>query len=160
LKRSDLGGKTGTTNDSHDAWFAGYANEGEVAIAWIGFDQPRSLGDRENGGGLSLPIWITYMQTALKGVPEKERAVPQGIINVAGEYYYSEFGPSQSVVSLGLDDPVAPPAGENPATPPPPPPGAAAPAGAAPSPVPAPEKTAPQAPREVPQPVPYGTLRN
>jgi penicillin-binding protein 1A len=124
LKRSDLGGKTGTTNDSHDAWFAGYANEGEVAIAWIGFDQPRSLGDRENGGGLSLPIWITYMQTALKGVPEKERAVPQGIINVAGEYYYSEFGPSQSVVSLGLDDPVAPPAGENPATPPPPPPGA------------------------------------
>jgi len=85
LKRSDLGGKTGTTNESHDAWFAGYANQGEVAVAWVGFDQPRSLGDRETGGGLSLPLWISYMQIALKGVPESERSVPPGIINVAGE---------------------------------------------------------------------------
>ena len=60
LKRSDLAGKTGTTNDSHDAWFAGYQSQ-LVGVAWIGFDQPRNLGDRETGGGLALPIWINYM---------------------------------------------------------------------------------------------------
>ena len=60
LKRPDIAGKTGTTNDSHDAWFAGYGG-GVVAVAWMGFDQPRPLGDRETGGGLALPIWMSYM---------------------------------------------------------------------------------------------------
>ncbi|MDB5753667.1 MAG: penicillin-binding protein, partial [Massilia sp.] len=68
LKRSDLSGKTGTTNDSIDAWFAGYASK-LVGIAWIGYDQPKNLGNKETGGGLALPIWIGYMQKALKGVP-------------------------------------------------------------------------------------------
>jgi len=106
LKRNDLAGKTGTTNDSHDAWFAGYSNDNLVGIAWIGFDQPRSLGDRETGGGLALPIWLGYMQKALKGVPEKERTMPPGVVNVAGEVYYVENQPGQGISSLGLDDPV------------------------------------------------------
>ena len=69
VERSDLAGKTGTTNDSHDAWFAGYQHS-LVAIAWIGYDNPRSLGDKETGGGLALPVWIDYMSRALRGVPE------------------------------------------------------------------------------------------
>ena len=64
LKRPDIAGKTGTTNDSIDAWFAGYQNK-LVGVAWIGFDQPKNLGNRETGGGLALPIWIGYMQKAL-----------------------------------------------------------------------------------------------
>ncbi len=106
LKRNDLAGKTGTTNDSHDAWFAGYSNDNIVGIAWIGFDQPKSLGDRETGGGLALPIWLGYMSKALKGVPEKDRVMPAGVVNVAGEVYYVENQPGQGVHSLGLDDPV------------------------------------------------------
>ena len=106
LKRNDLAGKTGTTNDSHDAWFAGYSNDNMVGIAWIGFDQPKSLGDRETGGGLALPIWLGYMSKALKGVPEKERVMPVGVVNVGGEVYYVENQPGQGVSSLGLDEPV------------------------------------------------------
>lgn len=66
LKRPDLYGKTGTTNDSMDAWFAGF--QPLAAITWVGYDTPRNLGDRETGGGLSLPIWISFMESALKGV--------------------------------------------------------------------------------------------
>ena len=106
LKRNDLAGKTGTTNDSHDAWFAGYSNDNLVGVAWIGFDQPKSLGDRETGGGLALPIWLGYMSKALKGVPEKERPMPPGVVNVGGEVYYVENQPGQGVGSLGLDDPL------------------------------------------------------
>lgn len=90
LKRGDLRGKTGTTNDSNDAWFAGYSNENVVGVAWMGFDQPKSLGDRETGGGLALPIWISYMEKALKSVPEKERARPEGLVNANGDLYYVE----------------------------------------------------------------------
>jgi penicillin-binding protein 1A len=71
LKRPDLYGKTGTTNDSVDAWFAGY-QPSIAAVSWIGYDTPRNLGSRETGGGLSLPIWISFMQHALKGVPVAE----------------------------------------------------------------------------------------
>lgn len=106
LKRNDLAGKTGTTNDSHDAWFAGYSNDNIVGIAWIGFDQPKSLGDRETGGGLALPIWLGYMTKALKGVPEKDRAVPPGVVTVNGEVYYVENQPGQGVKALGMDDPL------------------------------------------------------
>ncbi len=106
LKRGDLAGKTGTTNDSHDAWFAGYSNDNLAGIAWIGFDQPKSLGDRETGGGLALPIWLGYMSKALKGVPEKARPVPPGVVTVNGEVYYVENQPGQGVPSLGLDDPT------------------------------------------------------
>src|SRR5690606_39172592 len=68
LKRGDVGGKTGTTNDSVDAWFTGYAPS-LVGVAWLGYDQPRSLGDRETGGGAALPIWLDFMTYALKGQP-------------------------------------------------------------------------------------------
>jgi len=80
LKRKDIAGKTGTTNDQHDAWFSGY-NPDIVATAWIGFDQPRSLGERETGGRTALPMWINFMQEALKGKPEREAPrPPKGVI--------------------------------------------------------------------------------
>jgi len=99
LKRPDLAGKTGTTNDSIDAWFAGYQSK-LVGIAWIGYDQPRNLGNRETGGGLALPIWINYMAKALKSIPVEERAVPEGLILVGDEYYYAENPPGTGVGSL------------------------------------------------------------
>lgn len=82
LGRHDLAGKTGTTNDSIDAWFAGY-NPDLVAISWIGFDNPTSLGDSETGGGASLPIWMHYMQRALKDVKEKPFEPPPGVVSIA-----------------------------------------------------------------------------
>jgi penicillin-binding protein 1A len=165
LKRQDLGGKTGTTNDSHDAWFDGYSNDHTVAIAWVGYDQPRSLGDRETGGGLALPLWVGLMQTALKGVPEVERPVPPGIVTVGGEIFYTENQPGQGTPPITADMPGAnsedgtpkeqngngdgapPPFGSISGTPPPPPPNGI-PAGALSPALPA------------PQPAPYGTLRN
>jgi penicillin-binding protein 1A len=104
LKRTDLFGKTGTTNDSVDAWFVGYQPT-LVAAAWVGYDAPRNLGSRETGGGLSLPIWISFMSEALKGVPVATYAPPAGVINVGGEWYYEEYGPGRGVHSLGLQDP-------------------------------------------------------
>ncbi len=98
LKRTDLAGKTGTTNDSHDAWFAGYQHT-LAAIAWIGYDNPRSLGDRETGGGLSLPVWIDYMGAALKGVPEFKPTVPDGVESLGGELYFADFTPGHGFVS-------------------------------------------------------------
>jgi penicillin-binding protein 1A len=77
LKRNDIAGKTGTTNDSIDAWFAGYQPK-LVGIAWMGYDQPKNLGNKETGGGLALPIWIGYMQKALKNVPVEERRCRPG----------------------------------------------------------------------------------
>ncbi|MCD6682236.1 MAG: penicillin-binding protein 1A [Burkholderiaceae bacterium] len=101
LKRNDLAGKTGTTNDSVDAWFAGY-QPSLAAVAWVGFDQPRKLGDRETGGGLALPIWIDYMATALKGVPEQPERPPDGVVRIDGQYYLSETRPGQGIASLGV----------------------------------------------------------
>jgi len=103
LRREDIAGKTGTTNDSHDAWFAGYGG-GIVAVSWMGFDQPRPLGDRETGGGLALPIWISYMAKALPGRPPMPIAEPPGVVNVGGEFYFAEFQPGQGVASVGLED--------------------------------------------------------
>jgi penicillin-binding protein 1A len=107
LKRPDLAGKTGTTNDSIDAWFAGYQPH-LVGIAWIGYDQPRNLGNKETGGGLALPIWIGFMQKALKDVPVAERQVPAGLVQYGEEYYYAENPPGTGVQSLDVG--VAPPA--------------------------------------------------
>jgi penicillin-binding protein 1A len=101
LNRTDLAGKTGTTNDSMDAWFAGY-QPNLAGIAWMGFDQPKSLGDRETGGGLALPIWINYMQKVLKNAPMVDRTVPSGLLESNGEYYYAEYPPNASVHDLGL----------------------------------------------------------
>lgn len=104
LKRPDVYGKTGTTNDSVDAWFVGYQPT-VVAAAWVGYDNPRNLGSRETGGGLSLPIWIDYMGTALRKEPVAEYSPPPGVIQVGGEWYFEEYGPAQGVQSLGLSDP-------------------------------------------------------
>ena len=81
LKRADLAGKTGTTNDYVDAWFCGYQPT-MVGVAWMGFDQPKRLGNGETGGSAALPIWIGFMQTALKDVPEMQRDLPQGLQRV------------------------------------------------------------------------------
>ena len=102
LKRPDLYGKTGTTNDAWDAWFAGFQPT-VAAVTWIGYDTPRNLGSRETGGGLSLPVWISYMEKALKGVPVMEPTVPPGLVNVAGEWYYEEYARNTGVSSLGLE---------------------------------------------------------
>ncbi len=106
LGRRDLAGKTGTTNDNIDAWFCGF-NASQVGVAWIGFDQPKTLGTNETGGVAALPIWMNYMQRALKGIPEKPLAVPDGIISVRinaetglrddssniSDYFFAEFPP-------------------------------------------------------------------
>ena len=101
LKRPDLYGKTGTTNDSIDTWFVGYQPTLTAAV-WMGYDTPKKLGDRETGGGLSLPVWIDFMAHALKTVPVKEMAVPEGVLNVGGEWYYEEYARGAGVRSLGL----------------------------------------------------------
>ena len=103
LKRPDLHGKTGTTNDSVDAWFAGYQPT-LTAVTWIGYDKPRNLGSRETGGGLSLPVWINFMERALKGVPVMETAVPPGVVNVGGEWFYEEYARNAGVANVGLAD--------------------------------------------------------
>ncbi len=100
LKRTDLYGKTGTTNDQIDTWFNGFQPT-LVAIVWMGYDNPRSLGDRETGGSLSLPVWINFMETALKGVPVIEPAAPDGVVNVNGEWYYEEYARGGGVGNLG-----------------------------------------------------------
>ncbi len=115
LKRPDLYGKTGTTNDQMDAWFAGFQPT-ITAITWIGYDQPRNLGSRETGGGLSLPVWISFMAKALQGVPVTEPAVPPGVVQVGGDWVFEEFARNAGVTSLGLD---AAPAGAGGATEPP-----------------------------------------
>ena len=103
LKRADIAGKTGTTNDSHDAWFAGYGGD-LVAVSWMGFDQPRPLGERETGGGLALPIWIAYMAKSLSGIPEAVRDLPSGVVQLGGEVYFVEHQPGQGVASVGIDE--------------------------------------------------------
>ncbi len=103
LKRPDVYGKTGTTNDSMDAWFAGYQPH-MVAIVWIGYDNPRKLGDRETGGGLALPVWVDFMRYALKGVPIEEPPAPEGVVNINGEWYYEEYTHGTGVTSVGLED--------------------------------------------------------
>jgi penicillin-binding protein 1A len=99
LGRRDLAGKTGTTNDAFDGWFAGYSGS-TVAVAWMGYDDPRSLGGREFGATLSLPIWIDYMRTALANKPEYQRPVPPGISyqtsqqtsqQTSSDWIYNEF---------------------------------------------------------------------
>jgi penicillin-binding protein 1A len=103
LHRSDLQGKTGTTNDAKDGWFAGY-QQSLVAVAWMGYDQPKSLGSREFGAQLALPIWVEYMQRALRGVPQAEPQQPDGVTTVDGELFFTDMTPGNGfVASIGLD---------------------------------------------------------
>ena len=103
LKRQDIYGKTGTTNDSMDAWFAGY-HTSVTAVTWIGYDTPRKLGDRETGGGLSLPVWINFMQHALQNVPVSEPVPPAGLNHENGDWVFFEYSKGAGVTSLGLDN--------------------------------------------------------
>jgi penicillin-binding protein 1A len=110
LKRHDLAGKTGTTNDSVDTWFCGY-NANLVGVAWVGFSQPKSLGNRETGAVAALPIWISFMQTALKDTPETPLNPPPHVVSVridpetgqrsdkssTTEWFYSEFQPEEAL---------------------------------------------------------------
>jgi penicillin-binding protein 1A len=103
LGRSDLAGKTGTTNDAMDGWFAGYGGD-TVAVAWMGYDKPKSLGSREFGGTLALPIWTDYMREALRGKPESQRAVPAGLVQVDGDWMYEENVNGNAVRSIDVDE--------------------------------------------------------
>jgi penicillin-binding protein 1A len=103
LGRSDLAGKTGTTSDAVDGWFAGYAGN-VVAVSWMGYDQPRSLGGREFGATLALPIWIDYMRQALSGKPVSERKPPPGISYVDGDWVYDEFKGDAGVKALDVEE--------------------------------------------------------
>ncbi len=116
LKRGDLAGKTGTTNDSRDAWFAGYQHT-LAAIAWIGYDNPRSLGDRETGGGLAVPVWIDYMGAALKDVPEFKPTMPDSVETLGSELYFTDFTPGHGFVSSVGVAQAAPPSNEEDAVP-------------------------------------------
>jgi penicillin-binding protein 1A len=108
LHRTDLAGKTGTTNDANDGWFAGYQRT-LVAVAWMGYDQPKSLGSREFGAQLALPIWVEYMGRALRGVPQYEDPTPPGIVNIGGEIYFDNFTPGNGfVTNIGMDAQEAP----------------------------------------------------
>ena len=109
LKRSDIYGKTGTTNDAMDAWFAGYHQQ-LVGVAWIGYDTPRKLGERETGGGLSLPVWIQFMETAMRSLPVAEPAVPEGVVQSGGDWAYSEYAAGGGITVLGKN--AKPPASE------------------------------------------------
>jgi penicillin-binding protein 1A len=112
LKRNDIFGKTGTTNDSMDAWFAGW-HKSVVAVVWIGYDNPKKLGDRETGGGLSLPVWIEFMAHALKGAPVQLPKAPEGLVQAGGEWTYEEYTQGNGVISVGLEEKApAPPTEE------------------------------------------------
>jgi penicillin-binding protein 1A len=106
LGRSDIFGKTGTTNDAIDAWFAGY-HPTLTAVVWMGYDNPKPLGstNAETGGGLSLPIWINFMKEALQGVPVATLTQPEGLTK-GSDWVYNEFV-GAGVRSLGLNDPMS-----------------------------------------------------
>jgi penicillin-binding protein 1A len=118
LGRSDIAGKTGTTSDAMDGWFSGYGGN-VVAVAWMGYDEPRSLGGREFGATLALPIWIDYMKVALAKRPEQERIEPEGIVRENDDWVYAEFAETPVLGNIDLDQaPAAQPADPNaPATP-------------------------------------------
>jgi penicillin-binding protein 1A len=116
LGRGDLAGKTGTTNEFVDAWFCGFNSE-LVAVAWIGFDTPHTLGRNETGSQAALPIWMGYMGAALKGVPEQPLSPPGGVVSVrvnpdtglrvadaqggVVDYFYQEFLPGEHETLVG-----------------------------------------------------------
>ncbi|MDE2255252.1 MAG: PBP1A family penicillin-binding protein [Betaproteobacteria bacterium] len=112
LKRPDLYGKTGTTNDAVDAWFCGY-NPRLAAVAWVGYDTPLKLGARETGGRVALPIWIDFMRTALRGVPVTAYTPPPGVVQMGDAYVYEGFAAGGGIHALDVaaPPPVAPASG-------------------------------------------------
>lgn len=102
LARSDIAGKTGTTSDAFDGWFAGYGGN-VVAVAWMGYDEPRSLGGREFGATLALPIWLDYMQVALAKRPEVERPEPEGVMRENDDWILAEFAEMPQLRAIDVD---------------------------------------------------------
>ena len=123
LRRPDLYGKTGTTNDVYDAWFAGF-QPSRVAVVWLGYDTPRSLGSQASGSSLALPAWIQYMGTALAKEPVADMPVPEGLVRTEGGWRYSEWADGGFLEELGVDDepidpsliPTPPASGAEPST--------------------------------------------
>jgi penicillin-binding protein 1A len=103
LRRTDLYGKTGTTNDVYDAWFAGFQPR-HVAVVWLGYDSPRSLGSHASGSSLALPAWIQYMSTALAKEPVTDMPVPEGVVHTESGWLYSEWADGGFLQTLGVDD--------------------------------------------------------
>ncbi|BDB28071.1 PBP1A family penicillin-binding protein [Cupriavidus sp. P-10] len=128
LRRDDVAGKTGTTNEAMDGWFAGYAG-GVVTVAWMGYDDNRSLGEHEFGATTALPVWAAYMEGRLAGVPEADPDAPAGVVRAGNDWIYAEYADgSRGIASLGFPppadpqvapaaDPVAAPVASNPAIP-------------------------------------------
>jgi penicillin-binding protein 1A len=116
LGRSDLAGKTGTTNEFVDAWFAGY-QPSLVGIAWVGFDQPKSLGRNQTGGVVALPIWIGYMEKALKDIPEMTREAPAGLVTLPTGPIVGPSGEMRTVPEFFYREAVPPPEVLRPAPP-------------------------------------------
>src|SRR5262245_12936460 len=109
LGRSDLAGKTGTTNEFVDAWFAGY-QPSLVAIAWVGFDQPKTLGRNQTGGVVALPIWVGYMERILADIPEAPRNVPDGVVMVpTGAFPPPATGEAKLVPEFFYREAIPPP---------------------------------------------------
>ena len=109
LGRWDLYGKTGTTNDAVDAWFCGFQATRAGAV-WIGYPQPKSLGERESGGGLALPVWAATMAVALRGQPSAPLSPPsEGLVQRDGDWFYEEFAGDLAIARIGLPavDPAA-----------------------------------------------------
>jgi penicillin-binding protein 1A len=105
LKRPDLYGKTGTTNDAMDAWFAGFQPT-LTTVVWIGYDNPKKLGSRETGGGLALPVWIDIMAHALKDVPVQSLEPPDGVVFSDGVWTFDEYAHGRGIASLGMQDKI------------------------------------------------------
>jgi penicillin-binding protein 1A len=103
LGRPDLAGKTGTSSDAVDGWFAGYGG-GIVAVSWMGYDDSKSLGGKEFGATVALPIWIDYMRVAMQSRPPQERPVPTGLTQVNGEWLFDEFTGDAARHSLDMDE--------------------------------------------------------
>ncbi|MYM32365.1 PBP1A family penicillin-binding protein [Duganella sp. CY15W] len=103
LGRPDLAGKTGTSSDAIDGWFAGYGG-GIVAVSWMGYDDSKSLGGKEFGATVALPIWIDYMKVAMQSRPPQERPLPTGLTQVNGEWLYDEFTGDAARHTLDMDD--------------------------------------------------------
>ena len=102
LGRTDLAGKTGTSSNAFDGWFAGYGGA-ITAVAWMGYDDPQSLGSREFGATLALPIWTDFMGQALKGKPATQWAPPTGVSQTEGDWVYDEFIAESSRHTIDLD---------------------------------------------------------
>jgi penicillin-binding protein 1A len=107
LSRSDLAGKTGTSSEAVDGWFAGYSGA-TTAVAWMGYDEPQSLGGREFGATVALPIWIDYMRVNLANKPISVTQQPVGVAQVQGDWVMDEFMEFGGVRTLDLDPSPSP----------------------------------------------------